>query len=84
MMTNAKSDKSADGIGLVDARQKKFLRKIPAGSDPEQFRAQLATARAFTSPMRMSARRPCSTPSAAKLITFIPVSREPEGVGRQS
>src|SRR5664280_908980 len=31
------ADKSADGIGLVDAVQKKFLRKIPAGSDPEQF-----------------------------------------------
>ncbi len=33
----AKSDKSADGIGLVDVAQKTFLRKIPAGSDPEQF-----------------------------------------------
>ena len=33
----AKSDKAADGIGIVDAVQKKFLRKIPAGSDPEQF-----------------------------------------------
>ena len=32
-----KADKSADGIGLVDVAQKKFLRKIPAGSDPEQF-----------------------------------------------
>ena len=29
--SNAKSDKSADGIGLVDVAQKKFLRKIPAG-----------------------------------------------------
>src|SRR5690348_1308277 len=28
----AKADKSADGIGLVDAAEKKFLRKIPAGS----------------------------------------------------
>ena len=34
---NAKADKSADGIGMVDVAQKKFLRKIPAGSDPEQF-----------------------------------------------
>src|SRR5215813_13962418 len=33
----ANSDKSADGIGLVDAAQNKFLRKIPAGSDPENF-----------------------------------------------
>jgi YVTN family beta-propeller protein len=33
----AKSDKTADGLGIVDAAQKKFLRKIPVGSDPEQF-----------------------------------------------
>ena len=33
----APADKSADGIGLVDVAQKKFLRKISAGSDPEQF-----------------------------------------------
>src|ERR1700728_4936383 len=32
---NAKSDKAADGIGIVDVAQKKFLRKISAGSDPE-------------------------------------------------
>src|SRR5665213_715476 len=31
---NAKSDKAADGLGIVDAVQKKFLRKIPVGSDP--------------------------------------------------
>ncbi len=34
---NVKADKTADGIGLVDAVNRKFLRKIPAGSDPEQF-----------------------------------------------
>lgn len=34
---NVTADKSADGIGVVDVAQKKFLHKIPAGSDPEQF-----------------------------------------------
>src|ERR1017187_4419238 len=34
---SAKSDKAADGIGIVDAANHKFLRKISAGSDPEQF-----------------------------------------------
>src|ERR1700722_17792981 len=34
---NAKADKAADGLGMVDVAQKKFLRKIPVGSDPEQF-----------------------------------------------
>src|SRR5947209_14677272 len=31
------ADHSADGIGMVDLQQMKFLRKIPAGTDPEQF-----------------------------------------------
>ncbi len=33
----ALADKKADGIGVVDVAQRKFVRKIPAGSDPEQF-----------------------------------------------
>src|SRR5678810_1068747 len=32
-----KADKSADGIAVVDLAQKKLIRKISAGSDPEQF-----------------------------------------------
>jgi YVTN family beta-propeller protein len=30
-------DKSADGIGIFDIRSNKMLRKVPGGSDPEQF-----------------------------------------------
>src|SRR5216684_4427927 len=30
-------DKSADGIGIYDVASGKFLRKVPGGSDPEQF-----------------------------------------------
>ncbi|HXA50993.1 MAG TPA: beta-propeller fold lactonase family protein, partial [Candidatus Acidoferrum sp.] len=30
-------DKSADGIGIFDIAQSKMLRKVPGGSDPEQF-----------------------------------------------
>ena len=30
-------DRSADGIGVVDVAQNKLLRKIDAGSDPEEF-----------------------------------------------
>src|SRR5436190_2401637 len=32
-----KADKSADGIGVVDVKQRKVLRKIKVGSDPEQL-----------------------------------------------
>ena len=30
-------DKSRDGIGVFDVATNKFLRKVPGGSDPEQF-----------------------------------------------
>jgi DNA-binding beta-propeller fold protein YncE len=30
-------DKSADGIGVFDVKTEKMLRKVPGGSDPEQF-----------------------------------------------
>ena len=30
-------DKSADGIGVFDIAQNKLLRKVPGGTDPEQF-----------------------------------------------
>src|SRR4051812_7224199 len=30
-------DKSADGVGVFDVTQQKLLRKVPGGSDPEQF-----------------------------------------------
>ena len=30
-------DKIADGIGVFDIAQQKMLRKVPGGSDPEQF-----------------------------------------------
>jgi YVTN family beta-propeller protein len=30
-------DKSLDGIGIFDVAQNKLLRKVPGGSDPEQF-----------------------------------------------
>jgi YVTN family beta-propeller protein len=31
------ADKAADGIGVVDVASGKLLRKLPAGSDPEEF-----------------------------------------------
>src|SRR5271155_3369868 len=34
---DAKADKAADGIGVVSVAQRKFLKKIVVGSDPEEF-----------------------------------------------
>ena len=76
----AKADKSADGIGLVDVAAKKFLRKISAGSDPEQFCLGAAGSRIYIANEDVSAATILNATNG-KVITFVPVSREPEGVG---
>src|ERR1035438_4688753 len=74
------ADKSADGIGLVDAVQKKFLRKIPAGSDPEQFCLSPDGSKIYIANEDVSAATILDA-TTGKVVTFVPVSREPEGVG---
>ena len=73
------ADKAADGIGVVDVATRKFLRKIPAGSDPEQF-AVGADGRRYISNEDVGTATVLD-PSNDKIVTFVPVSREPEGVG---
>ncbi len=75
-----KADKSADGIGLLDAVGKKFLRKIPAGSDPEQFYLSPDGAKIYIANEDVGAATILDAASG-KVVTFVPVSREPEGVG---
>jgi YVTN family beta-propeller protein len=74
------ADKAADGIGLVDPVQKKFLRKIPAGSDPEQFCLSPDGAKIYIANEDVGAATILDA-SSGKVLTFVPVSREPEGVG---
>src|SRR6516162_710153 len=76
----AKADKSADGIGLVDAVGKKFLRKIPAGSDPEQFALSPDGTKIYIANEDVGAATILDA-STGKVVTFVPVTREPEGVG---
>jgi len=76
----APADKSADGIGLVDSRQDKFVRKIPAGSDPEQFCLSPDGAKIYIANEDVSAATILDA-ATGKVVTFVPVSREPEGVG---
>jgi YVTN family beta-propeller protein len=75
-----KADKTADGIGLVDAVQRKFVKKIPAGSDPEQFVLNADGSRIYIANEDVGAATILDAASG-KVITFVPVSREPEGVG---
>ncbi|HWC98193.1 MAG TPA: beta-propeller fold lactonase family protein [Candidatus Sulfopaludibacter sp.] len=71
-------DKSADGIGVFDIGQNKLTRKIPGGSDPEQFAVgkdgtlfisnEDASGVSFVDPVK------------GELLHTIPTGAEPEGV----
>lgn len=74
------ADKSADGIGVVDILQRKLVRKLSVGSDPEQFALSADGTRLYVS------NEDVGTASVLNLASgrrehIIPVRREPEGVG---
>jgi YVTN family beta-propeller protein len=76
---NAKrADKSADGIGVVDLVQGRFLRKIPAGSDPEQFALSADGTRLYVSNEDVVSTERLNTlfPSGANRKGFAPVRME--------
>jgi YVTN family beta-propeller protein len=76
---NAKADKAADGIGVVDVARKKFLRKIPAGSDPENFALSADGTRLYISNEDAGAASILNI-ATEKVEHIVLVSREPEGV----
>jgi YVTN family beta-propeller protein len=78
--SDEKADKTADGIGIVDAVAGKFLRKIPAGSDPEQFCLSPDGSRIYIANEDVAAATILDAASG-KVVAFVPVGREPEGVG---
>lgn len=71
-------DKSADGIAVVDVAQNKMVRKIPGGSDPEQFAVgkdgtlyisnEDAAGVSFVDPVK------------GAVLHTVPTGEEPEGV----
>lgn len=71
-------DKSADGIGVYDIAQNKMVRKLPGGSDPEQFAVgrdgtlfisnEDAAGVSFVDPVK------------GEVLHTIPTGAEPEGV----
>ena len=77
---NVKSDKSADGIAVVDVQQRKFLRKLPAGSDPEQFAVSADGKELYISNEDVGTASALNI-SSEKVEHIIPVHKEPEGVG---
>jgi YVTN family beta-propeller protein len=77
---NAKADKSADGIGVVDVGQRKLTGRISAGSDPEEFALSKDGSRIYVSNEDISTASVINI-STGKVEHLIPVGREPEGVG---
>ena len=75
-----KSDKSADGIAVVDLEAKKFVRKIHSGSDPEQFALSKDGTRLYVSNEDVGTASVLNI-ATGKVEQIIPVHKEPEGVG---
>src|SRR5438477_5473684 len=72
-------DKSADGIGVFDIAQNKVLRKVPGGSDPEQFAISLDGKTLFVS-NEDAAGVSFVDPTNGQVAKTIPTGKEPEGV----
>jgi YVTN family beta-propeller protein len=74
------ADKAADGIGLVDVAQNKFLRKIFAGSDPEEFAVSANGKQLYISNEDVGTASVLNI-ETGKVEHIVVVTREPEGAG---
>src|SRR5215469_13408933 len=72
-------DKSADGIGVFDVAQGKLLRKVPGGSDPEQFAVSRDGKLLYVS-NEDDAGLSFVDPTNGQVLKTLSTGREPEGV----
>ncbi len=72
-------DKSADGIGVVDLAQRKVLRKLYGGSDPEQFAISKDGKRLYVA-NEDAAGVSIIDLDSSKILGTVPTGEEPEGV----
>lgn len=75
----AASDKSADGIGIIDVAHKRLKGKIFAGSDPEEFALSKDGTQLYVSNEDTKSASVVNI-AASKVEHIIPVGQEPEGV----
>ncbi|MDH3338775.1 MAG: beta-propeller fold lactonase family protein [Gammaproteobacteria bacterium] len=73
------TDKTQDGIAVVDLLTARVERVLPGGSDPEQFDVSADNRRLFVS-NEDSDEATIVDIASGKVIQTIPVTREPEGV----
>jgi YVTN family beta-propeller protein len=72
-------DKTADGIGVVDLKQNKLVKKIDAGSDPEQF-ALSQDGKTLYASNEDAGGLSIVDLTSGKVVTTLPTGEEPEGV----
>ncbi|MFL5330286.1 MAG: beta-propeller fold lactonase family protein [Gemmataceae bacterium] len=72
-------DRTADGIGVIDLHQRKFLRKLPAGTDPEEFAVSPDGKRLYVSNEDVGTASVLDVGSG-KVEGIVRVKKEPEGV----
>lgn len=72
-------DKTADGIGVYDVQQRKLLRLIQSGSDPENFDISKDGTRIYVS-NEDDSKVSVVDIAAGKVVQSFPIGEEPEGV----
>src|SRR5258708_27643380 len=72
-------DKSADGIGVFDLALGRMLRKVPGGSDPEQFAVSRDGKLLYVS-NEDAAGLSFVDPQSGRVLKTLATGREPEGV----
>jgi YVTN family beta-propeller protein len=75
----AAADKSADGIGVINVAQRKLTRKIPGGSDPEEFSLSADGAKLYVSNEDVKSASVIDI-ATGKVEHVVAVGEEPEGV----
>jgi len=73
------ADKSKDGIGVIDVRERRVVRVLPGGSDPEEFDVDAAGKRLYVSNEDVNTMSIVDL-ATGEVIRVVPVGREPEGV----
>jgi YVTN family beta-propeller protein len=75
----APSDKTADGIGVVDVAQMKLTGRLSVGSDPEEFALSKSGTEIYVSNEDVKTASVINIGSG-KVTHIIPIGQEPEGV----
>jgi PQQ-dependent catabolism-associated beta-propeller protein len=73
------ADRSADGIGVVDLVERKLLRTLPSGQDPESFDLSRDGKTLYVS-NEETAELSVLDLGSGKILQKVPVGKEPEGV----